>query len=205
MSVCVFNDPVWVFQAGHRFKLSNRQLIRLLLIQSTTPSCWTALTFVLVVWIKRLTGKESWGQSQQSLAARNFIMQKSRWINGGGKRRRLRIVRESRERKMASLRTRETCWDKNSSRESEISIIHVWGSLILDQCRRLFESILSVTNRAEVSSFRRCWKMMKADCLKTFLWGHTPSGAALAGIGRPSVMSSCHHAHCCFTEEQKEN
>lgn len=52
---------------------------------------------------------------------------------------------------MASLMTRETCSDKNSSRESEISIIHEWESLILDQCRRLFETTLTVTNRAQNS------------------------------------------------------
>lgn len=78
-----------------------------------------------------------------------------------GNKRMVPTVRESGEWKMASLRTREICSDKNSSRESEISIIHEGESLILDQCGRLFESILTVTNRAQVSSF-------KAD-LKVFL------------------------------------
>lgn len=91
-----------------------------------------------------------------------------------GKRRMRRVVRESRKWKMALLRTRRTRSDKNSSRESEISIIHEWESLILDQCRRLFQSILAVTNRAQVSSLWCCWKT-EADCLKTFLWGRRPS------------------------------
>lgn len=43
---------------------------------------------------------------------------------------------------------RETCWDKNSPRESGILIIQGWESLILDQCQRLLESLLTVTNRA---------------------------------------------------------
>lgn len=97
-----------------------------------------------------------------------------------GKRRMQRVVRESRKWKMALLRTRRTRSDKNSSRESEISIIHEWESLILDQCRRLFQSILAVTNRAQVSSLWCCWKT-KADCLKTFLWGRRPSESSCDG------------------------
>lgn len=40
--------------------------------------------------------------------------------------------------------------DKNSPREPEILIIQDRESLILDQCRRLLESLLTVTNRATV-------------------------------------------------------
>lgn len=43
---------------------------------------------------------------------------------------------------------RETCSDKNSRRESEILIIQECESLILDQCQRLLELLLTVTNRA---------------------------------------------------------
>lgn len=38
--------------------------------------------------------------------------------------------------------------DKNSPREPEILIIQEWESLILDQCRRLLEPLLTVTNKA---------------------------------------------------------
>lgn len=42
---------------------------------------------------------------------------------------------------------RETCSDKNSPREPEILIIQTWEPLILDQCWRLLEPLLTVTYR----------------------------------------------------------